>query len=33
MNTNELSIGYLHAKINEKYIKLSYLKYFQKNQI
>lgn len=30
MDTNELSIGYLHAKINEKYIKFFYLKFFHK---
>lgn len=30
MDINELSIGYLHAKINEKYIKFFYLKFFHK---
>lgn len=30
MDTNELSISYLHAKINEKYIKFFYLKFFHK---
>lgn len=29
----QISISYLHAKINEKYIKFFYLKFFQKNQI
>lgn len=33
MDTNELSISYLHAKINEKYIKFFYLKFFHKYQI